>query len=147
APPSTTIPSGALSDASRGGNRSSRGAISILPSGSSPKARNRISDAATSLRPAHTNLVRINASPMSPTARMSLDGTAKKPSTLEMTKNIAVSSTVIAGLDPAIYQEKDICEADGYAGQARVGRSIDRNAPIPDFARKARYSRRWRHSE
>src|SRR5712672_4236 len=82
------MPSGAPPEASHGGNRSSSGAISILLSGNSPKARNRIIDAETSLRPVHTNLVRIKASPMSPAANMSLDGSAKKPRSLEMTWNI-----------------------------------------------------------
>src|SRR5713101_9481558 len=109
------MPSGAPPEASHGGNRSSSGAISILLSGNSPKARNRIIDAETSLRPVHTNLVRIKASPMSPAANMSLDGSAKKPSSLETTKNIVVSTAVIAGLDPAVHRENTCCEADGYA--------------------------------
>src|SRR6266436_5001924 len=82
------MPSGAPPEASHGGNRSSSGAISILPSGNSPKPRNRIIDVETSLRPVCANLVGIKASPMSPAANMSLDGTAKKPRSLEATKNI-----------------------------------------------------------
>src|SRR6266853_5402485 len=82
------MPSGAPPEASHGGNRSSSGAISILLSGNNPKARNRTIDAETSLRPVHTNLVRIKASPMSPAANMSLDGSAKKPKSLAATKDI-----------------------------------------------------------
>jgi hypothetical protein len=84
------MPSGAPPEASHGGNRSSSGAISILLSGNSPKARNRMIDAETSRRPVRMNRVGIKASPMRPAAKMSLDGTAKKPRSLEMTKNMLV---------------------------------------------------------
>src|SRR5260370_9731612 len=82
------MPSGAPPEASHGGTRASSGAISILLSGNSPNARNRMIDAETSRRPVRTNLVGIKARPMSPAANMSLDGTAKKPRSLETIKNI-----------------------------------------------------------
>src|SRR5260370_39432548 len=88
APSSTAMPAGAPPEGSHAGTRSSSGAISILLSGNSPNARNRMIDAETSRRPVRTNLVGIKASPMSPAAKMSLDSSAKKPRSLETIKNI-----------------------------------------------------------
>src|SRR5262249_51081931 len=89
APPSTTMPSGGPFEPSHGGNRSSSGKISALPSGSSPNAPNSTNDAATSRRPTAARRVGISPRPASPSTRMMLDGSARKPRIFEATKNIA----------------------------------------------------------
>src|SRR5262252_8752219 len=100
APPSTTMPSGAPRAVSQGGNRFSSGPINILPSGNSPNAANSTIDAITRPRPARANRVYIKASPMSPSSKISLDGSAKKPKTLETTKNIGCEHALPGSLAP-----------------------------------------------
>jgi hypothetical protein len=88
APPSTMMPAGAPSAAFQGGNRSSNGRISILPSGDSPRIASRIRLVTASHRPARTKRVGSSTRPRIPIDMTRFDGMAKKPSTFEITKNI-----------------------------------------------------------
>src|SRR5215471_7824174 len=88
APPSTTMPSGAPRDASQTGKRCSNGMISALPIGDSPSIAIAMRLPAASHQPKRAKRVGSSARPTSPSAITRLDGAAKKPSTLDRTKNM-----------------------------------------------------------
>jgi hypothetical protein len=90
APPRTTIPSGVPSPF-HGGKRFSRGAISQLPSGDQPAIASASRLAMIKPRPKRRRRVNNNAIPKSPTAATKFEGSAKKPSTFEITRNMTRS--------------------------------------------------------
>src|SRR5215469_14197494 len=90
-PPSTTTPSGGPREASQGGKRSSSGSISALPSGDSPKSASSTRLVTTSQLASRVKRVNRRTSPTSPIVINRFEGRAKKPRTLEATKNIPSS--------------------------------------------------------
>src|SRR5580692_6925000 len=88
APPNTTMPFGAPRDGSHGGNRSSSGRISALPSGDKPAIARRTRLVTTSQLANRVNRVSKRGRPSTPIEMKRLEGAAKKPRILERMKNI-----------------------------------------------------------
>src|SRR4029450_6151024 len=86
------MPSGAPRPASQAGNRCSNGMIRALPTGDSPRMASTKRLATTSPRPVRLKRVASSSTPRSPIDTIRLDGMAKKPSTLDRTKNMDLPS-------------------------------------------------------
>src|SRR5437667_1163053 len=108
APPSTTMPSGAPRAGFHGGNRSSSGRMSALPSGEKPQIASSRMLATRHCSPARAKRVASSNAPTSPSTISTLEGSAKKPRIFERTKNIGGPSNrslssrprACPGLDP-----------------------------------------------
>src|SRR5215472_15842352 len=88
APPSTTMPVGGPCAGSHAGKRSSSGSIKALPSGDSPARSSSATPSAAIRRPARLNRVNSSTMPRVASVAAMLEGSAKKPRTLERTKNM-----------------------------------------------------------